>query len=76
MPRFQKGQAGSRSNKLESINIVALIDKRLTIVKMEPDGQDRFSFKIDKVKKSGGSKIDDKLFQSPEDYIKVEAPLI
>jgi len=39
MPRFQKGQAGSRSNKLESINIVALIDRRLTIVKMEPDGQ-------------------------------------
>jgi hypothetical protein len=41
-------------------------------LKMDPGGQQRFSFKVDKIEKK---KIDDtKLFQPPEKYIQIEAP--
>jgi hypothetical protein len=41
-------------------------------LKMEPGGQERFSFKIDKVDKK---KIEDeKLFEAPEKYIEIQAP--
>lgn len=41
-------------------------------LKMDPGGQERLSFKIDKIEKK---KIDDeKLFQPPEKYIEIQAP--
>jgi Domain of unknown function (DUF4412) len=41
-------------------------------LKMEPGGQERLSFKIDKIDKK---KIDDtKLFEPPEKYIEIQAP--
>ena len=43
-------------------------------MKIDPGGQERFSFKVDKVEKSGGGKIDDNLFQPPKNYIKIESP--
>ena len=45
-------------------------------LKMDPGGQERLSFKIDKIEKSepDGRKIDAKLFQPPEKYIEIQAP--
>lgn len=47
-------------------------------LKMEPNGQERLSFKIDKIdspSRTGGGKIDnDKLFEAPEGYQEIQAP--
>ena len=48
------------------------------VLKMEPGGQERLSFKIDKIdspSRTGGSKIDnDALFAPPEKYVEINAP--
>ena len=46
-------------------------------LKMDPGGQERLSFKVDKIEsasRTGSKKIDDKLFQPPEKYIEIQAP--
>jgi hypothetical protein len=46
-------------------------------LKMDPGGQERLSFKVDKIEsasRTGSKKIDDKLFQPPEKYIQIDAP--
>ena len=44
-------------------------------LKMDLDGRERLSFKIDKIEADKrGLKIDDKLFQPPEKYVEIQAP--
>ena len=42
-------------------------------LKMDPGGQERLTFKIDKINSAKADKIDPKLFQSPDKYIEIQA---
>jgi hypothetical protein len=42
-------------------------------LKMDPGGQERLTFKIDKIDSAKADKIDPKLFQPPDKYIEIQA---